>query len=92
MQETGYHNTICDQKCLRICHEHCGLKFTTNRNDFIGCKINSRKDGFCHTCGCKVIEHIHVKAEYQKVKVETADYKNLKDQIAKMEVLGLSQQ
>ena len=46
----------------------------------------------CQTCGCKVNEHTHVKAEYQKVKVETAAYKNLKDRIALMEQFGFSQE
>ena len=39
---SGHHNTVCDQKCRRICHENCGVEFSPdNRDRLLGCWINN---------------------------------------------------
>lgn len=91
--ESQYHNTVCDKKCRVICHYKCGLKFTTESAALIDCEINGGEDneGKCYNCGCPFLEHSHVKVDYEEVKVESMQYKDLKERIFKMEELGLSQ-
>ncbi|KAE9548291.1 hypothetical protein FO519_008497 [Halicephalobus sp. NKZ332] len=61
MEETNYHNTICMQHTDKVCHEGCGLKFTTTAGDniFTGCAcMNGTK---CNVCECTHATHYHAK-------------------------------
>lgn len=60
MEETTYHSTICG-KHTQICHEGCGLTFTSAQGDeiFKGCACMSGTH--CRECECDHSTHYHDK-------------------------------
>ena len=80
MVEVPYHNTVCHQKCLRVCHKKCSVPYTQDSADLTSCMIN--RYGKCTECNCPTTSHAHAKVEYKNGKQETAEYKLLLSQIA----------
>ena len=79
-KEVPYHNTVCHKKCLRVCHQHCGVAYSQDSAVLTGCLINH--GGKCQFCGCPTTEHQHARVEYVTEKQETAEYQLLLNQIA----------
>jgi hypothetical protein len=77
--KTGYHNTVCDKKCNRICHLNCKVPFKKDSAELVACVINN--NGSCNKCGCPTVNHTHAMIEYIDEKRETVEYKNLMERI-----------
>ncbi|RGB32832.1 hypothetical protein C1646_762420 [Rhizophagus diaphanus] len=62
-------NTVCTthQRSGIICHENCGLEFTSSSGTFTfsGCAVCARmvSDGKCAKCGCDTYSHFHTDME-----------------------------
>ncbi|PKC61493.1 hypothetical protein RhiirA1_524304 [Rhizophagus irregularis] len=72
-------NTVCTthQRSGIICHENCGLEFTSSSgtNTFSGCAVCALmvSDGKCAKCGCDTYSHYHTDTE-MRTETRTINY------------------
>ncbi|KIY66908.1 hypothetical protein CYLTODRAFT_354146 [Cylindrobasidium torrendii FP15055 ss-10] len=69
--ERDYHNTLCSvPKCYSNCHQHCGLSFSLDPADLVGCAARDQRDRTdnpkCVQCGHGMLDHRHYNSLWMK--------------------------